>query len=94
MQYTIQLPDGYPSAEGPLVTTSKWSTTFQTYEPLRIIDWHPNKKHQYRSSVSPGHSWSVTFNNPLNHVTISKSLFKIEPEVSGLGKSKSNVFIY
>ncbi|CAF1253132.1 unnamed protein product [Rotaria sordida] len=84
-QYTVRLPAGCPSAEGPLVTTSEWLANFQTYEPLRIIDWHPNKKHTYQPSASPGHSWSVTFNNSLNHSTINKSLFKVEPEVSGLG---------
>ncbi|CAF4189665.1 unnamed protein product, partial [Adineta steineri] len=84
-QYTIQLPAGCPSAEGPLVTTSEWSASFQTYEPLKITDWNPNKKNEHQSSISPGHSWSVTFNNSLDHSTINKSLFKIEPEVSGLG---------
>ncbi|CAF4524576.1 unnamed protein product, partial [Rotaria magnacalcarata] len=38
-QYTIQVPIGCPSAEGPLKTTSEWSASFQTYEPLKIIDW-------------------------------------------------------
>ncbi|CAF4004957.1 unnamed protein product, partial [Adineta steineri] len=84
-QYTIQLPAGCPSAEGPLVTTLEWSASFQTYEPLKITDWHPNKKNEHQSSISPGHSWSVTFNNSLDHSTINKSLFKIESEVSELG---------
>ncbi|CAF1018384.1 unnamed protein product [Adineta steineri] len=84
-QYTVQLPAGCPSAEGPLVTTSTWSRNFQTYEPLKITDWCPNKKNEHQSSISPGHSWSVTFNYALDHSTINKSLFKIEPEVSALG---------
>ncbi|CAF1370238.1 unnamed protein product [Adineta steineri] len=84
-QYTIQLSAGCPSAEGPLVTASEWSANFQTYEPLKIIDWYPNKKNEYQPSCGPGHSWSVTFNNSLDHSTINKTLFKIEPEVSELG---------
>ncbi|UJR17435.1 hypothetical protein I4U23_004330 [Adineta vaga] len=83
--YTIQLPAGCPSAEGPLQSTSEWSATFQTYEPLKIITWYPNKKDEYQASCNPGDSWSVTFNNSLDRSTINKSLFKIEPEVSGLG---------
>ncbi|CAF4059326.1 unnamed protein product, partial [Adineta steineri] len=84
-QYMIQLPAGCPSSEGPLVTASEWSANFQTYESLKIIDLYPNKKNEYQPSCSPGYSWSVTFNNSLDHSTINKSLFKIEPEVSGLG---------
>ncbi|CAF4067229.1 unnamed protein product, partial [Adineta steineri] len=84
-QYTIQLPAGCSSAEGPLVTASEWSANFQTYEPLKIIEWYPNKKNEHQPSCGPGYSWSVTFNNSLDHSAINKSLFKIEPEVSGLG---------
>ncbi|CAF4114154.1 unnamed protein product, partial [Adineta steineri] len=84
-QYTIQLPAGCSSAEGPLVTTSEWSASFQTYEPLKITDWNPNKKNEHQPSCGPGHSWLVRFNNSLDHSTINKSLFKTEPEVSELG---------
>ncbi|CAF1154724.1 unnamed protein product [Rotaria sp. Silwood1] len=84
-EYTVQLPIGCPSAEGPLKTTSEWSTSFSTYEPLKIIDWCPSEKHSWQQSAAPGQSWSVTFNNSLDHSTVNKSLFKIEPEVNGLG---------
>ncbi|CAF3824365.1 unnamed protein product [Rotaria sordida] len=84
-QYTIQVPKGCPSAEGPLTTTTEWSASFQTYEPLKIIGWSPNKKKERRSSVRPGQSWSITFNNSLDRSTINKSLFRFEPEVNGLG---------
>ncbi|CAF4209806.1 unnamed protein product [Rotaria socialis] len=84
-EYTIQVPIGCPSAEGPLKTTSEWSASFQTYEPLKIIDWFPNINNTWQSSLAPGHSWSLTFNNSLDHSTINKSLFNFEPEVNGLG---------
>ncbi|CAF3332076.1 unnamed protein product [Rotaria sp. Silwood2] len=84
-QYTIQVPIGCPSAEGPLKTILEWSASFQTYEPLKIIDWFPNKKNEWQQSVAPGHSWSLTFNNSLDHSTINKSLFKFKPEINGLG---------
>ncbi|CAF2761726.1 unnamed protein product [Rotaria sp. Silwood2] len=84
-QYTIQVPIGCPSAEGPLKTTLEWSASFQTYESLKIIDWFPNKKNEWQQSVAPGHSWSLTFNNSLDHSTINKSLFKFKPEINGLG---------
>ncbi|CAF4288196.1 unnamed protein product [Rotaria socialis] len=84
-QYTIQVPTGCPSAEGPLMTTSEWSTSFNTYEPLKIIDWFPNTNDEWRNTAIPGRTWSLTFNNSLDHSTIKKSLFRFEPEVSGLG---------
>jgi len=76
------------------VSTSEWSASFQTYESLKIVDWTPNRKNTYQPTADPGHSWSITFNNPLDHSTINKSLFKLEPEVSGLGKFKQNLLIY
>jgi hypothetical protein len=93
-QYTVRLPAGCPSAEGPLQTTSEWSASFQTYEPLKIVDWFPNTKDTCQATAGPGHSWSITFNNLLDHSTINKSLFKIEPEISGLGKFRQNVLMY
>jgi len=93
-EYKVRLPVGCPSAEGPLVSTSEWSASFQTYESLKIVDWYPNRKHTYQPTADPGHSWSITFNNSLDHSTINKSLFKLEPEVSGLGKFKQNLLIY
>lgn len=85
-QYTIRLPVGCPSAEGPLKSTTEWSGSFQTYEPLKIVDWDPNKNRTYQQTADPGRSWSITFNNQLDRSTVNKSSFKIEPEVSGLGK--------
>jgi len=84
-QYTVRLPEGCPSAEGPLTSTSEWSTTFQTYEPLKIVDWSPNNKDTYQPSVDPGQSWSIRFNNSLNRSTIHRSLFQIKPEITDLG---------
>ncbi|CAF2687585.1 unnamed protein product [Rotaria sp. Silwood2] len=83
-QYTVQVSAGCPSAEGPLKAISEWSASFHTYEPLKIIDWFPNIKNTWQPSVAPGNSWTVTFNNSLDHSTINKSLFKFEPEVNGL----------
>ncbi|CAF4748981.1 unnamed protein product, partial [Rotaria sp. Silwood2] len=34
-EYTIQLTQDCPSAEGPLKTTTEWSAEFRTYEPLK-----------------------------------------------------------
>lgn len=83
--YTVELPKGCPSAEGPLISQHDWSTTFQTFEPLKIIDWDPNKKNEWQTVV-PGQRWSITFNNQLEKSTVTKSLFKFEPEVPDLGK--------
>ncbi|CAF3272562.1 unnamed protein product [Rotaria sp. Silwood2] len=79
-EYTIQVPEGCPSAEGLLKTRSEWSANFETYEPLKIIYWFPNKEDTYQHTATPGKSWSLTFNNSLDHSTIKKSIFKFEPE--------------
>lgn len=92
-EYTVEVPKGCPSAEGPLTSTEAWSASFQTYEPLKIVDWSPNTKHTWQPSAAPGQSWSLTFNNSLDHSSISKALFKVEPEVSGLGKFRQYLFI-
>jgi hypothetical protein len=84
-QYTVRLPVGCPSAEGPLQTTQEWSTSFQTYEPLKIVHWYPNAKEDYNKSTNPGQSWSITFNNPLDRSTLTKSLFNIQPKITNLG---------
>jgi len=84
-EYTLRLPAGCPSAEGPLKTTEEWSASFQTYEPLRIVSWQPDAKNEYQKSINPGESWSITFNNSLDRSTVTKSLFNIQPEITNLG---------
>ncbi|CAF1259579.1 unnamed protein product [Rotaria sp. Silwood1] len=84
-KYTIQVPKDCPSAEGPLKTTLEWSDDFTTYKRLQITDWFPNINDSYQQTAIPGQSWTITFNNSLDHSTIKKSIFKIEPEVSDLG---------
>ena len=91
-QYTIEVPKGCPSAEGPLTSTEPWSASFQTYEPLKIVDWSPNKEHAWQPSAAPGCSWSLTFNNSLDRSTINKALFKVEPDVGGLGKFQYGLY--
>lgn len=89
-QYTVRLPAGCPSAEGPLKSTSEWQATFQTYEPLKLIDWSPKHTDTYQPSADPGQSWSIRFNNPLDRSTVHRSLFQVEPGVSHLGKRYGN----
>jgi len=87
-RYTIQVPIGCPSAEGPLKTTSEWSDTFYTYKPFKITDWFPNTNDMSEDAAFPGQSWSLTFNNPIDSSTIKKSLFKFDPKVNDLGEHR------
>jgi len=84
-EYTIHLPAGCPSAEGPLKTTEAWSSNFETYKPLVITEWDPNVNNKYQKSVFPGDSWSIIFNNELDRSSVTKPLFNIEPTVGDLG---------
>ena len=83
-EYTVRLPPGCPSIEGPLTSTEEWSTRFKTYEPLKIVDWHPNAQRQYEKSIDPDRDWSIKFNNILDRSTVTKSLFNIQPEITDL----------
>jgi hypothetical protein len=85
-QYAVDVPVGCPSAEGILTSTEAWSGSFQTYEPLKIVDWSPNTNNTWQPSAAPGQHWSLTFSNSLDHSTINKALFKIEPDLAGLGE--------
>ncbi|CAF2826022.1 unnamed protein product [Rotaria sp. Silwood2] len=91
-EYTIQLTQDCPSAEGPLTTTTEWSAEFRTYEPLKIIGWFPNINDEDQETVGPGRCWSIRSNNSLDHSTIKKSIFNVEPIVSDFGEQRENSF--
>lgn len=87
-QYIVEIAEGCPSAEGPLKSQRSWTARFHTYKSLRLTSWSPNRDHDYQPTAVPGQTWSLTFNNSLDHSTITKSIFKFEPEVNGLGKHR------
>lgn len=84
-EYTIELPEGCSSAEGPLTSTTSWSDSFYTYRKLAIemleydFDQSETKK--------AGKPWFIRFNNPLDPASINNSILQIEPEIDQLSKN-------
>ncbi len=78
---TVNFLAGTPSAEGPRVTETAQSFSFQTYGPLRVVNsecaWGGNE-------CPPFTPWSVTFSNPLDASRFDPSLVSVEPELSGM----------
>ncbi|TFH33827.1 MAG: hypothetical protein E4G99_10765, partial [Anaerolineales bacterium] len=77
---SVTIGAGTPSAEGPLLTESAQSYSFQTYAPLRIDDhgcaW-------YGEECQPLTPFFIKFNNPLDPQAYKDGLLRIEPELPG-----------
>lgn len=78
--YTVTIPAGTPSAEGPRLTTADQSFGFRTYAPLALTSttcW-------YGTPCPPESGWSVSFNNPLDEAAFDPATVTVEPAVPGL----------
>lgn len=73
--YTVEVPVGTPSAEGPLLTTQSQAFSFATYDPLKIV-WNTDRSR-------PGQGWSVNFNNPLDAEKFDPSWVTVTPQLPG-----------
>ncbi len=75
----VTLPVGSPSAEGPLLTKSDQSFSFETYGPLRLVEarcgW---------GECPPGSSFSLHFSNPLDEESFDAASLKVSPKLAGL----------
>lgn len=76
-RYTVEIGPGTPSAEGPLVTTSKLTYSFSTYDIMKFTRRYPEE------IASPNHNWTLYFTNP-----IETSEFKPDDIVSIKPESK------
>jgi uncharacterized protein YfaS (alpha-2-macroglobulin family) len=89
MTLDVTLPAGLPSAEGPKRTEKDQRFRFFTYRPLAIArarcGWGP---------CTPGETWTIEMNNPLDLARFDRAQVRIEPEVAAkIGVSGSNVII-
>lgn len=71
--YTVEVPAGTASAEGPLTTKSAQTFSFSTYDPLSVV-WKTE-------NASPVDAWSVQFNNALQADKFHASWVTVSPEV-------------
>jgi uncharacterized protein YfaS (alpha-2-macroglobulin family) len=81
---TVRIGPGTPSAEGPLLTQSTQSFSFETYAPLRIEDHGCSWR---RDDCQPLTPLFIRFNNPIDHLAYDDSMLRIEPELAGASVS-------
>lgn len=71
--YTVEVPAGTASAEGPLTTETAQTFSFSTYDPLSLV-WKTE-------DASPLDPWSIQFNNALQTDKFSPNWVTVSPEV-------------
>ena len=71
--YTVEVPAGTASAEGPLTTKSPQTFSFSTYDPLTVV-WKTEK-------AAPLDAWTVQFNNGLQKDKFKPDWATVSPEV-------------
>jgi len=74
--YTLEIPAGTPSAEGPRLTEKPQTYSFATYDPLKVV-WKTDK-------TPPLQSWHVQFNNPLDARKFDPAWVTVTPALPGL----------
>lgn len=74
--YSVVVPAGTHSLEGPLPTGSDQSFSFSTYDPLHLV-WKTDNS-------EPGQSWSVQFNNELNSDKFDPKWVRVSPDIPNL----------
>lgn len=80
--YILQIPQGLPSMEGPLTTTSPQSFSFSTFAPLQVTS-RPSREQ------TPGSPFWISFNNPLDMDKFRPESVLITPELPGARVSAS-----
>ncbi|MBT9586305.1 hypothetical protein IV102_23385 [bacterium] len=75
--YTLNLPAGLPSLEGPRTTTAPQAFSFSTYYPLAIDD-------QSRDDQPPGSPLYISFNNSLDAKKFRPESVSVSPELAGM----------
>ncbi len=76
-RFTLVLPAGSSSAEGPLRTTTDQGFSFQTYGPLGL----ESTRCGYREQCSPWDTVSLVMSNPLDAERFETSFVQIEPQL-------------
>ncbi|MFW5966994.1 MAG: Ig-like domain-containing protein, partial [Persicimonas sp.] len=76
---TFGLDEGAPSAEGPRRTTEPQLESFDTYDELR----QRRQNCKEPNPCTPGSSWRIHFNNPIDESAFDEEMVDIEPELPG-----------
>ncbi|MBE9524237.1 MAG: hypothetical protein IMY76_04005 [Chloroflexi bacterium] len=76
----IKIGPGTPSAEGPLVTKTSQNFSFETYAPLKIVDygcWG------YNEECRPLMAFNIEFNNVIDAENYDENMLQISPDLPG-----------
>lgn len=84
----VGFPEGLPSAEGPLRTTSEQSFTFRTFDPLVVEDQNCDSHECY-----PGNALSVHFNNVLDADAFDPASIRVSPEIKNMRAVVSHSYL-
>lgn len=76
--YTIEVPEGTPSAEGPRVTPEAQRFSFRTYDPLELSYAGCDRGER---RCSPGGTMYLSFNNPIDLEAFDASSVSVEPAI-------------
>ncbi len=74
--YSLELPAGLHSSEGPLGTDRSQAFSFETYQPLKV-ESRPDK-------ARPGETWEIHFNNELEAKKFDPKWVSVQPELPDL----------
>ncbi|MCA1900157.1 MAG: Ig-like domain-containing protein, partial [Chloroflexi bacterium] len=75
---SVIIPEGTPSAEGPLTTMAAQSFGFSTYYPLEITE---HRCGWYDDRCPPFSPFYITFNNPLDLDVFDADMIQVDPEI-------------
>ncbi len=75
--YTISVEAGVESQEGPRSMDQPFTSSFRTYDPLRLESYYPNKDNK----ASPLSPFSLSFNNTLDRQAFDPKWITVKPEI-------------
>lgn len=75
--YTVTIGPGTPSAEGPLLTKTPQTFSFNTYDKFAVI----NHGCGYGNDCPPLTPFYIQFNNPIDVEKFSPDMVKVSPEI-------------
>ena len=78
--FTVTIPAGTPSAEGPRVTAETQKFTFRTYDALQLTE----ARCGWGDGCRPFTPFQFIFNNPLDAKAFQQTMVKVTPAIEGM----------
>lgn len=78
--YTVVVDKGIKSAEGPLLSNSSQSSSFSTYDPLRLSSRYPDSGDE----ANPFSDFYLYFNNSLDEKKFDTDWVQVSPKIENM----------